>query len=124
MMADAKNRARSRACLPRLGLGCLFRQHHDEPIQPRHLLPRDHQEYRPEAGGNRSAKAVPDLPATAVATDGNLSIDEENTRLEAMKICRNCLPSPTDDGAREARRHEPSISRREIATIPAAGARN
>ena len=52
-----------------------------------------------EADGPRSAKAVPDLPATAVATDGHLSIDDENNQLaRAMKICRNCLPSRSDDG--------------------------
>ena len=91
--------------------------------QPRHLLPRDHQEYSAQAPSPRSGRAVPDLPRAAVATDGQVSIDEENTRLDrVMKICRDCLPSHV--GAQEARRHEPSISRNETATIPATGAQN
>ena len=33
MMTDAKNPAQSPACPFRLGPGCLFRQHHDEPVR-------------------------------------------------------------------------------------------
>jgi len=70
-----------------------------------------------------NATAGSDLPRAAVATDGQPLIDEENTRLDrVMKICRNCLPSRV--GAQEARRHEPSISRNETATIPVTGAQN
>ena len=90
--------------------------------QPRHLLPRDHQEYSPQAAGSRSATALPDSPKTAVATGGQPSIDEENARLDiAMKICRNCLSSPPDDGAQQARRHEPPVSRDEIAASASTG---
>jgi hypothetical protein len=76
--------------------------------EPRHLLPSDHQEYWPISADAPRAQAASDLPATAVATDEHLSIAEQNARLaRSMKICRNCLPSPSDDGARQAHLREP-----------------
>jgi hypothetical protein len=85
---------------------------------PRHLLPKDHLDYRPLNSAH--AHYLTKVSSASATPDGNaidkFALDEENIRLaKAMTICRHCMPSnmpsPSYDSAESLQAHEAAIAR-------------
>jgi hypothetical protein len=85
---------------------------------PRHLLPRDHFEYRPLRLASRDPRQRQQISQrTRLMSSVEFSLDDEDKRLRnVMNICRNCgsivSAPPTYDGAESLAEHDAAVARK------------
>jgi hypothetical protein len=94
---------------------------------PRHLLPRDHVDFRPLHVGRThlDQKMANSFAALTANSTTEISADQESTRLaKVMRICKNCMPtaisSPSYESTETLAAHDAAIARalREIQARP------